>query len=626
MSYVDIDVKMTCILISLIILLEIISLSSTIRISVQAFTVTNNNVVSPLRTSTTTLVPIYFRLFLQQQSDAEGEEDLVLSSSSSRCITDSDVDFAPRELRFNMLKLIQIDTIDKQSMKLEALVSIYQACSYIAGQHQTKDNDDISIGEEIIRNDDNNLAPLRRFLCISAYAKDHQGNFQVANNSTTSSWSSLPPNVVFSQEQPFVFLRDSLSIQQQCQKPWGGMMYDLSESVVWCTVDSNFVNDELDFVSRVLDGMPFARLHLGSIGMVGDTNKYMIVELENDTIQILESMGVLLEDDESNSIDKVGTVCCKIYNDDLAIIETILGCCCNKDEKQHTEFFDDQANALQKRQQSTIIKMIDLAVDHVRNDPLNKNNQPHLVLISHSISASAVSTAISAWKYNQIHQNHHPIQRVEDLLNQALTVVTLGNVCKSFCDGPAYIHLSMHDDPWTTNLGSHQRINDNKEDAPGGRDAVYFHACSPYEYDTVRWERKQRTVSLKSHNSHNLNACNIQYLYLIMRINGIQSFRGLYDAARFVDPVSILDINPKYFAVHCNHGDLVMPPHLDDELLPAMIRATGGDQWIWKFVDDEDEVEVESLLPDEIETRSHLEESFGYNVLEEIHAAMSMPH
>ena len=141
MSYVDIDVKMTCILISLIILLKIISLSSTIRISVQAFTVTNNNVVSPLRTSTT-LVPIYFRLFLQQQSDAEGEEDLVLSSSSSRCITDSDVDFAPRELRFNILSLIQSDTIE-QSTKLEALVSIYQACSYIAGQHQTKDNDDI---------------------------------------------------------------------------------------------------------------------------------------------------------------------------------------------------------------------------------------------------------------------------------------------------------------------------------------------------------------------------------------------------------------------------------------------------------------------------------------------------
>ena len=142
MSYVDIDVKMTCILISLIILLEIISLSSTIRISVQAFTVTNNNVVSPLRTSTT-LVPIYFRLFLQQQSDAEGEEDLVLSSSSSRCITDSDhVDFAPRELRFNILSLIQSDAIE-QSTKLEALVSIYQACSYIAGQHQTKDNDDI---------------------------------------------------------------------------------------------------------------------------------------------------------------------------------------------------------------------------------------------------------------------------------------------------------------------------------------------------------------------------------------------------------------------------------------------------------------------------------------------------
>ena len=99
----------------------------------------------------------------------------------------------------------------------------------------------------------------------------------------------------------------------------------------------------------------------------------------------------------------------------------------------------------------------------------------------------------------------------------------------------------------------------------------------------------------------------------------VYNHSGRYDAARCVDPTQILDVNPKHFAVNCNHGDLVIPPHIDDELLPAMIRATGGDEWIWKVGENYDDEQVESLLPDEIETRSNLEDSFGYNVLEEIY-------
>ena len=120
-------------------------------------------------------------------------------------------------------------------------------------------------------------------------------------------------------------------------------------------------------------------------------------------------------------------------------------------------------------------------------------------------------------------------------------------------------------------------------------------------------------------NTHNLNACTIQYFCLIMRINDIQSFRALYNAASFVDPAFILDIDPKHFAGNCNHGGLVVPPTNYYELLPTMIRAMSGDEWIWKFNGDHDD-EVKSLLPDEIETRSHLEESFGYNALENIYA------
>ena len=55
----------------------------------------------------------------------------------------------------------------------------------------------------------------------------------------------------------------------------------------------------------------------------------------------------------------------------------------------------------------------------------------------------------------------------------------------------------------------------------------------------------------------------------------VYNHSGRYDAARCVDPTQILDVNPKHFAVNCNHGDLVIPPHIDDELLPAMIRTLG---------------------------------------------------
>jgi hypothetical protein len=250
--------------------------------------------------------------------------------------------------------------------------------------------------------------------------------------------------------------------------------------------------------------------------------------------------------------------------------------------------------------------MIDAAVNAVRKDPLNESKDPHLVLLAHSISASAVADAISAWKLHHTQQKNISTRRVEDLLHQAVTVVTFGNVGRSFCDGPAYIHVSMFDDPWNAALGSHS--NNIRH---GGKGAVYFHGFSPYEYDQVRWDAAQPHAttsilsSLKSHNAHNLNACTIQYLCLIMRINGIESFRALYDAANFVDPISVLDISPTHFAVNCNHGDLIVPPHIDNELLPAMIRATRGDAWIWKVEGDRDD-DVESLLPDEFETRSHL--------------------
>lgn len=210
------------------------------------------------------------------------------------------------------------------------------------------------------------------------------------------------------------------------------------------------------------------------------------------------------------------------------------------------------------------------------------------------------------------------------MLHRALTVVTFGNVCRSFCGGPAYIHVSMLDDPWSKALGATAATPSPNADTNGGRDAVYFHALSPYEYsrDGGRSDDEHDAIStggLRAHNAHNPHACGMQFLALIMRINGIRSFRALYDAARYVDPTAVLDIDPSHFAVNYGkHGDLVIPPRMDDELLPAMIRATGGDRWLWRN-DDGDDEDFESFVPDEIEATSHLEESFGYSAYEEIH-------
>ena len=552
------------------------------------------------------------------------------SSPSFCCMSNDEINTT--ELQFDMIRLMRKDEdVKRQAQKTESLTTVIRACSHASVQQGGDGHTEGGMGAVLPKQ----LASLRRFLCTSPNAKDHRGCFRVftktctplspaASSARASLLVSMPSNVLFSQESPLVYLRDSLSYQSEATiQKRGGMMYDASEAVVWCSSTLN--NEEEEFASKVLDDMPFAQLYLGSgsgkrkfQGDDNDCDNHLVVELDLKTVQVLESTGVLIC--SGNKRDHTPTVCCKLKLDDVAVIDMVLA-----SNKQHeSEPLHDQ-----NQQQSTIIKLIDVAVEAVQNDPLNKKKEPHLVLLTHSITASVVAAAISSWKLTANKQLS--TRRVEDLLNQAVTVVTFGNMCQSFCDGPAYIHISMHDDPWTTTLGSHSNNH-----AHGGRGAVYFHACSPYEHDQVLWEeaahlqQKKSTAasssSLTSHNAHNLSACIIQYLYLIMRINGIQSFRALYDAARFEDPTFVLDINPKHFAVRpCNHGDLVVPPHIDDELLPAMIRATGGDGWIWRKtvivdgVDHEDD-EIESLLPDEIETRSHLEESFGYNVLEEIHA------
>mmetsp|Transcript_14690 Transcript_14690/g.20824 ORF Transcript_14690/g.20824 Transcript_14690/m.20824 type:complete len:579 (-) Transcript_14690:56-1792(-) len=493
---------------------------------------------------------------------------------------------ANRSLQFHMMNLLKVDEDAKrQSEKLNALSSIIQSCNSAledmdeAESVRSMDSEPINLPED--------LSAIRCFINTSSRSKDHRNCFRIFNGDDKV---SLTPNVLLSMNSPFTFLRDSLSYQSDdSEKKRGGMMYDGSEALVWCSLPSD---QDFKFCSSVMDDMPFSQLCLGA----DHDDDYLDVELDVVSINKLAQQNVLCNEQVSNEDGRTRRQC-KIKTEDLNVIQTIVSGEALEDEKQ------------------TLIKLIDAAVELVRADPLNESNEPHLVLLAHCVSCSVVASAISSWKEQQL-QNQQSPQRVEDLLHQALTVVTFGNSCRSFCDGPAYIHISMFDDPWTNTLGAH---SGNEDDSGGGQNAVYFHAYSPYdEEDTNEAQKATSLRSLKSHNAHNLNSCLIQYLCLIMRINGIQSFRALYDSARFVDPTAILDINPKHFAVnYSNHGELVIPPRIDHELLPAMIYATGGGQWLWDN-DDESHTDFDEVLPDEIEARSHLEESFGYSVFEEI--------
>ena len=500
-----------------------------------------------------------------------------------------------RELQFNLMKLIQVDDDStKQDMKLKSLASLLEATAISITD---------SMKESVVVEDNVNnlhlsekLVPYRRFICTSPDHNDHRGNFRVFNSNEDSSQqnipSSIPLNTICSieEDRPFQFLIDSISYHSIASlEKRGGMMYDYSEVIVWCGSYSNSDN-RLKYISKVLDDMPILQLVVGREQHSGeDSNKLCI---DSRTLTTLELMGVLIEESEEQLERYDTTIMCKNKHEDLDIIEAVLS-----STHQHT-------NELEKE---TIIKLIDMAVNSIRKDLLNKRKQPQLVLVAESITATRVASAISAWKQQQLDQRQLTKQRVENLLNQALVVVTFGNVCQSFPTGPAYIHVSMLDDPWSSTLGT------TAKNCGDDNDAVFFHGLSPFVYNQDEWTNRQSISSLKSHNAHNTLACTIQFLALIMRINGIQSFRALYDAAKWIDPLIQLDINPKHFAVNYGKkGDLVIPPRIDDELLPAMIKATEAEKWFWMDID------FEPCLLEQHEATSHLEESFGYNAYSEL--------
>ena len=421
---------------------------------------------------------------------------------------------------------------------------------------------------------------MRRFLRTSFNEKEHEGCFQVFENHLTS----LPPALLFSMDQPFSFIQEKLSyhFDQERMNTMGGMLYDNSEAVVFCvSKDQN-----LEYTSRVLDNMPLAQLHLG---IFPDCQ----VNLDLEIVEKLESLKLL---DESTSTTNKAEFRYTLHSHDLDVIQSLLS------------FQNDNQNQQQGHQ--TVVKLIEEAVESTRKGLLgNSNETPSLTICAHSTNASIIASALSAWKQQKVETSSYSKRYVEALLHTAVTVVTFGNICQKFCNGPAYIHISMHDDKLSQTFGCSL-----KKSQGGGRDAVYLHTWSPYNPWSTYEHTKDEIKNLKEHDSHNMNSCMIQFLYLVMRINGITSFRELYNEARYIDPLAIYDISPRNFLIdYSRHklGELVIAPNMDDQLLPAMIAASFGERCLWNS-------SPLGLLPDEDESKCYLEEYLGYDAFEDI--------
>lgn len=500
-----------------------------------------------------------------------------------------------RELRWNIINLLHKDNDKRDSIKRELLQTVFVKAMKAHEDALEEEASQPKYQPKLPAH----LAPMRRFLLTSSIEKDHEGFFRIFDDSFEST-VTMASNLLFSMDHPLSYIRKILSYQSEDAVNKGSMICNNAEAVVFCVQN----DQNLEYTSRILDDMPLAQLHMGNLP---DCQ----VELDLDTINTLESFELLeKQKGDQNTNVELGlnnesvknTMLCNLKSQDLDVIRSFL--CCN---------IHDPNLQLDSQIQKSLIKLIDNAVESAQKGLLGKSNEPHLVLIAHSTSASMVAAAISAWKQQKIRISPSAtISQVEDLLLTAITVITVGAVCQQFCDGPAYIHISMFDDKLAQTVG----VTRNNNNSAGGKNAVYFHAWSPYD------ERNDSSL-LRGHDAHNMNACATQFLYLIMRINGITSFRALYDAANFVDPRAILDIDPCNFAVnYSTQGDLVIPPRIDSELLPAMIRASGGEHCLWNpppLPCEENGHDEDSPLPDPIESKSYLEESFGYSAYEEIY-------
>ena len=512
---------------------------------------------------------------------------------------------------------------------------------------------------------------------FTVFGDNHQGDAPPINEDTEETHNtspSLQSDVVFAMDDPLAFIRDNLSYGGKTNKKG-------DETVVYIpglhtahnpTTSSQNDNDLVDtrpsperlkYISQVLDGMPIAQIHAGTHIDQGNLD----IELTSDTIQSLLSFGLLsdtcrndlllrLPMDEDSALPRKARY--RLRARDLDIIHTVL----SRDGSVSLPrtVGDKYLGSDTKGLKDTLIRLIDIAVRSVREEKSSSASgtpsSPHLVLMTYSATSNVLVAALSEWKNRvttPIEESHQHLlsdnesttafcrdgvgvgvdesgggdnlrrkvfseQEAELLLHKALTVVTISSLSQGFVDGPAYIHVSMNDDPLASTLG----VSKSNPEG-GGKDAVIMQALSPYLYDDEdENDASNNNNCIYKNDAHNIDSCVMQFLSLVRRINGVTSFREMYNVGIADADEKKLDISASLFAVDIRSvGQLVIPPRIDCELIPAMIRATGGERWLWnpEFQLGEGGVEgFYSPLPSLEYAQAELENQLGYNSYDEI--------
>lgn len=522
------------------------------------------------------------------------------------------------------------------------------------------------------------VAPYRMFVREYSHDMGHNGRFTVFDDDQDDDSSAKNPtlqsDVVFSMDDPLAFIRDNLSFSGNPNKKGGEtVVYIPGPHTSHNPIATNQCSDDvildgdsatrasperLKYISQVLDGLSMAQIHAGTHIDQGNLD----IELTSDTMNNLLSFGLLsnhcrkeislLSMTDPSKLPKKARY--RLRARDLDIIHTVLSRAGAVSLPR--TLGDKYLGSDSKGLKDTLIRLIDIAVKSVReNKPTSSSNtaSPHLVLMTYSATSNVLVAALSEWKKRvttPIEESNHHLsdnestnafcrdgvgvgvdetsnsgnfrrkifseQEAELLLHKALTVVTMSSTSQGFVDGPAYIHVSMNDDPLASNLGVTKKNPDG-----GGKDAVIMQALSPYLIDDED-ESIDKSNFLYKNDAHNIDSCVIQYLSLVRRINGVTSFREMYNLGIADADSKKLDISSSLFAVdYRSVGQLIIPPRIDCELIPAMIRATGGERWLWNpdFQLGEGGVEgFYSPLPSLEYAQAELENQLGYNSYDEI--------
>eukprot|EP00892_Ulva_mutabilis_P004578 jgi/Ulvmu1/2492/UM137_0018.1 len=155
----------------------------------------------------------------------------------------------------------------------------------------------------------------------------------------------------------------------------------------------------------------------------------------------------------------------------------------------------------------------------------NETAQQPLVLMPYSRTTAEVAGALRRYKerfLTRYMKQHGRMAwsrgqgKVEALLRRTLTVVTYGNIDMRWWDGPAYVHVSSLSDRegmrGTDVLTNSVGVNANRR-MYAGKDAVFLN------YDGV----------YSGGDPHNLGAVGVQAIRIAMKMNGVDTFRGLWE-------------------------------------------------------------------------------------------------